>query len=116
MKILDAILGEIEPYSFSDRAINKALADACMHLSEQQLSADEDYAQEHFVIVSLASMMLLVKAVTLSSESIQGGISQSYVPDSIKKRVRLLAERAGLSPALVLPDSEEPTITSANVW
>jgi hypothetical protein len=116
MKILTAILGEIEPYSFSDAAIEKSLADACLRLECEQLSVEDDYDAETKRPVAVACMLLLVKAISLSSESISGGVSQSYATAEIKGRIRSIAQANDLSPFLVLSDDNEPTIQHMNVW
>lgn len=110
MRILDAILGTVAPYEYSDATLAVALATACKRLQVEQLSLEDDYELAAMQPVALASMYVLVQGLTLSSESVAGA-SSSYVPDNIKKRVRAIADANDLSASLALSDEDEPTVT-----
>jgi hypothetical protein len=100
MTILEAIAGEIEPYSLSDNAVEKSLLDSCAHFGVTHASGD-DYTADCLTVVALAAMYCLSKLIVLSAENI-GGISQSYSTSELEARIRGIASRTGLSPGLAI--------------
>jgi len=111
----EAIAADIEPYSLSDDAYEKAFVDACAHFGVSG-AIDNDYTIELRRPCALASMYCLNRLRVLSSENI-GGISQSYDTGEIDELIVGIAKRAGLSPALVMDDDlGDPVVGYANVW
>jgi hypothetical protein len=109
MKVIDAVLGLIEPFEFSDAAIEVALAQSAVQLAADEVMSGEPYTTENMQVCTLAAMRLLWQGATLSSESL-AGVSHSYNADNVKRRIKSLAAAGGLSPFLVLSDEDEPTV------
>lgn len=116
MTNLEAIAAQIEPYSLSDEACEKAFIDACAHF-DATAYVDDDYSASAAQVVALASMCCLNSLRILSSENI-GGLSQSYDTSRLETMIKGIAKRAGLSASLVLDDEsgEDPIVGYNNCW
>lgn len=114
MTILEAIIGEIEPYSLSDESVEKSFLDAAGRFGVFG-DVEEEYDYSMKQVVALASMLCLNRLRVLSSENI-GGISQTYNVAKLEKRIAAIATEAGLSLSLVLADESESSVTYMNVW
>lgn len=116
MTNLEAIAAQIEPFSISDDAYEKAFIDACAHFSVSAYS-DDDYDADMVQVVALASMCCLNSLRVLTSENI-GGISQSYDTNRLETMIKGIAKRAGLSASLVLDSDsgEDPVVGYTNCW
>lgn len=109
-----AIAADIEPYSLSDESVEKSFLDAAMRFG-MIAGADDEYSVEMKQIVAMASMLCLNRLRVLESENI-GGISQSFNVQRLEKRIRAIANEAGLSPDLVLASDSEDTVTFMHGW
>lgn len=114
MTYLEAISGEIEPYSLSDESIEKAFIDACGRFAVFG-DVEEEYDYSMKQPVALASMLCLNRLRVLESENV-GGISQSFNVAKLEKRIRAIANEAGLSANLVLADDGESIVTYQRIW
>lgn len=108
----EAVAATIEPYSVSDNALDKALADAGERFGEY--NPDDAYTSAAKKSVALASMFVLSRLRTLQSENI-GGISQNYAVAKIEKAIRAIAESADISADLVLAEDGEETVTCISI-
>ena len=115
MTILEAIIGEIEPYSLSDNAVEKAFIDACGHFGVGCVKVDYEYRSNWRQVCALAAMYCLGRLRVLTNEQI-GSISNSYNVKEIDKAIRSIAQGAGLSPDLVLADGSDSTVTYCRYW
>lgn len=111
MTILEAISGEIEPYSISDNSMEKAFLDSSAHFGASNAVGDDYKPSEPIQkkVVAYASMLCLNRVRVLASENI-GGISSSYEVKKLEKRISAIAEDAGLSASLVLASDSDITI------
>lgn len=114
MTIREAIIGEIEPYSLSDESIEKSFIDAT---SKFPVFGDIDceYTSEMMQITAYSAMLCLNRLRVLSSENI-GGISQSFNVEKLEKRIRAIANEAGISAEMVMKEDNENSITYMSVW
>lgn len=103
MNIIEAIATEIEPYEQSMASMEKGLIDAGFRFTPY--APTDEYNSEASKTVALASMLCLSKMLSLSSES-AGGFSQSYDTKRLEERIKSIAERAGISPDLVLKEND----------
>lgn len=110
----EAIIGEIEPYSLSDESIEKSYLDA-MEKYPALGDIDCEYDSSMRKIVAYASMLCLNRLRVLSSENI-GGISQSFNVEKIERRIKNIANEAGIPSDLLLVDSEDIVVTYMSVW
>lgn len=110
----EAIIGEIEPYSLSDESIEKSFIDAASRFTVFG-DIDCEYTAEMRQVVAYTAMLCLNRLRVLSSENI-GGISQSFNVDKLEKRIKGIANEAGLSPDLVLAEGKDDYVTYMNVW
>lgn len=109
MTNLEAIAAEIEPYSLSDESIEKSFVDAASHF-DNAASSEDTYDGTMKQVCAYAAMLALNRVRVLANENI-GGISQSYDVGKLEKRIRALAQSAGLSPDLVLADTDNDSIS-----
>lgn len=109
-----AITADIEPYSLSDESVEKSFLDAVMRFG-MIANVDDEYSLEMKQSVAMASMLCLNRLRILESENI-GGISQSFNVSKLEKRIRVIANEAGLSPDLVLASDSEDTVTFMRNW
>lgn len=114
MTILEAIIGEIEPYSLSENGVEKAYIDAAGRFGVFG-DVEEEYDSSMKQVVALASMLCLNRLRVLSSENV-GGISQTYNVEKLEKRIAAIATEAGISPSLVLADNSGSSVTYMSVW
>ena len=114
MTILEAIIGEIEPYSLSESGVEKSFIDAAGRFGVFG-DVEEEYDSSMKQVVALASMLCLNRLRVLSSENI-GGISQTYNVEKLEKRIAAIATEAGLSPYLVLADDSSSSVSYMSVW
>ena len=114
MTILEAIIGEIEPYSLSDESVEKSFLDAAGRMGVFG-DVEEDYDYSMKQVVALASMLCLNRLRVLSNENI-GGISSTYNVEKLEKRIAAIANEAGLSPALVLADDSGSSVSYMSIW
>lgn len=111
MTIMQAIAGEIEPYSLSDDALEKALIDSNGRFGDGgMIDIEDDYDFGLKKVVGYAAMLCLNRLRVLASENI-GGISQSFSVAKLEKRIEAIASDCGLSADLLLADGDSPTIT-----
>lgn len=110
----EAIIGEIEPYSLSDESIEKSFIDAASRFTVFG-DIDCEYTSEMRQVVAYSCMLCLNRLRVLSSENI-GGISQSFNVEKLEKRIKAIANEAGLSSDLVLDDSLNGSVTYMNIW
>ena len=115
MTNLEALIGEIEPYSLSDESIEKAFIDACARFQPSTSGINDTYSAENQRTVAYASMLCLNRLRVLASENI-GGISQSFSVAKLEKRISAIAASAGLSPELVLGDEDGSRVTAVCFW
>lgn len=110
----EAIIGEIEPYSLSDESIEKSFIDAASKFSVFG-DIDCEYTSEMMQVVAYTSMLCLNRLRVLASENI-GGISQSFNVNKLEKRIKAIANEAGLSSEMVLAENEDSSVTYINIW
>lgn len=114
MTNLEAIAGEIEPYSLGDDSIQKSFIDACGRFGTSA-SIEDVYEYSMKQTIGFASMLCLNRLRVLSSENV-GGISQNYDVAKLEKRIRAIAKDSGLSADLVLADDGDNVVTYMPVW
>ena len=114
MTIREAIIGEIEPFSLSDESVEKSFIDA---LSRFPVFGDIEceYTSDMKQVVAYSSILCLNRLRVLSSENI-GGISQSFNSNKIEKRIKAIANEAGLSYDLIPLEESDSAITYMNIW
>jgi hypothetical protein len=116
MTLKAAILSLIEPYELSDDAVERALSDAVERLGEKtEYQVEDDYNKASRKSAALAAMMLLMQLWSLQSESV-AGTSSSFSADSIKRRIKFIAQNNGLNSSLVLDDDDEASVTYQSIW
>ena len=86
---LNALLGEIEPYTPSGATLRKALMDAGVE------DADAPYSKADKRTIAIAAVAVLKKLIVLSSDSL-GKSSQGYNVDKLEKRIKALCEENDL--------------------
>lgn len=86
---LNALIGELEPYTAGPAALQKALADAGVE------DPEADYTAADRKSVALAAVIVLRKLVVLTSDS-QGKSSQGYSVDKLEDRIEALCRENGL--------------------
>lgn len=86
---LDALIGELDPYTPSPAALKKSLIDAGID------DMDEPYTKADKKAVAVAAIKVLKRLIVLSSDSL-GKSSQGYQVDKLEKRIKDLAEENGL--------------------
>lgn len=114
MTNLEALAGEIEPYSISDESLEKSLIDSCGRFGVN-IEIDDDYEYRHKVVVAFAAMLCLNRLRVLTSENL-GGLSQNYDVKKLEDRIKAIANESGLSADLVLDDVNEDTVKYVSVW
>ena len=115
MTIREAISGEIEPYGLSDDSIEKAFIDAAGRFGDGmalQITSTYTYAMKK--VVAFAAMLCLNRLRELTAENI-GGISQNYDVKKLMNRIKAIAAEAGISPDILLADTDEPRVTFISV-
>lgn len=104
---LDALIGELDPYTPSPAALKKSLIDAGV------TGFDEDYTEADKKAVAKAAITVLRRLIVLSSDSM-GKSSQGYNVDELEKRIRALAKENDLS---IDDFVEVPTVEDgSNMW
>lgn len=86
---LNALLGEIEPYTPSGATLRKALMDVGV------TDADEPYNVGDKRTIAKAAVAVLKKLIVLSSDSL-GKSSQGYNVEKLEKRIKALCEENDL--------------------
>ncbi|HRY32108.1 MAG TPA: hypothetical protein P5531_03980 [Bacteroidales bacterium] len=92
MTILQAVEGELSPYTVDSNAISKVLVD-------NELSAGDPYTVNDKVAVAIVTVTLLRSLLSLSSES-QGGYSQAYDRVGLQKRIDAIVDDNGLAASM----------------
>ena len=87
---LDALIGELEPYTVSGSALRKALLDAGVTAETESYSPVSDKRT-----IAIAAIHCLRKLIVLSSDSL-GKSSQGYDTDQLKNRIKALCKENGL--------------------
>ena len=104
---IDALLGELEPYSPSLNAIKKSLLDVGV------LDETAEYSDGDKKTIALAAISVLKKLIVLSSDAMSQS-SQGYNTQELKNRIKQLCKDNGLDPSDFL---DIPTITDgSNLW
>lgn len=115
MTIRDAISGEIEPYGLSDESMEKAFIDANGRFGDgTPLSVESTYDYAKKKVVAFAAMLCLNRVRELTAENI-GGISQNFDVKKLENRIKAIATEAGISPDIVLADTDEPRVTFISI-
>ncbi len=104
---LDALIGDLDPYTPSPASLKKSLIDAGI------TGFDQEYTTADKKAVAKAAIAVLKRMIVLSSDSL-GKSSQGYNVDELRKRIKQLAKENGL-------DAEEfvevPTVEDgSNMW
>lgn len=86
---LDALIGELDPYTPSPAALRKSLIDAGI------TGFDEEYTTDDKKAVAKAAIAVLRRLIVLSSDSM-GKSSQGYKTDELEKRIKSLAAENGI--------------------
>jgi hypothetical protein len=86
---LDALIGELDPYTPSQAALKKSLIDAGI------TGFDEEYTIADKKAVAKAAITVLRRMIVLSSDSM-GKSSQGYKTEDLEKRIKDLAKENGL--------------------
>ena len=86
---LDALIGELDPYTPSPAALKKSLIDAGI------TDFDQEYTTADKKAVAKAAITVLKRLIVLSSDSM-GKSSQGYKVDELEKRIKALAEENDL--------------------
>lgn len=117
MTIREAIAAEIEPYALSDNAVEKAALTAFNRFGGSVVDVEQDYTPDMELQCGFAAMLLLSQLMTLTGENI-GGISQSYKDNmaDLRRMIRSIANRIGVSADLVLSEDDEDVVTFCRVW
>lgn len=89
LSLLDALIGELEPYTVSVAAMSKALLDAGFENAEAQ------YTKADKRNVAIAAVAVLKKLIVLSSDSL-GKSSQGYNVDKLEKRIKAICQENDL--------------------
>lgn len=104
----DALIGELEPYTPSRLALQKALADAQVSDLDNEYNPETDKKG-----IALAAITVLKRMIVLTSDSL-GKSSQGYSVDMLKKRIKALCCENGLDASEFV---EIPSITDgSNLW
>jgi len=82
---LDALIGELDPYTPSPAALKKSLIDAGI------TGFDEEYTIADKKAVAKAAITVLKRLIVLSSDSM-GKSSQGYNVEELEKRIKALAK------------------------
>lgn len=86
---LDALIGELDPYTPSPAALKKSLIDAGI------TGFDEEYTIADKKAVAKAAITVLRRLIVLSSDSM-GKSSQGYKTEELENRIKDLANENGL--------------------
>ncbi len=81
---LDALIGELEPYSPGPASLRKSLIDAGI------TDFDEAYTEGDKKAVAKAAITVLRRMIVLSSDSM-GKSSQGYKTENLEKRIKAIA-------------------------
>lgn len=82
---LQALIGELEPYTVSQISMKKALLDAGV----SNEGVDGEYTQEDKSTVAVAAINVLKKLIVLTSDSL-GKSSQGYSVEKLEERIKAL--------------------------
>lgn len=93
MTNLEALIGEVEPYTVSPFSLKKKLAD-------NGVSDTETYSVGNKRSIAMCAVSILVSLLPLSGDS-TGKSSQSYNREGLERRIHALCSENGLD----LPDS-----------
>lgn len=89
LSVLNALIGELEPYTPSGAALSKALLDAGFE------NADAEYTKADKRNIAKAAVSVLKKLIVLSSDSL-GKSSQGYNVDKLEKRIKAICQENDL--------------------
>ena len=105
---IDALIGEVDPYTPSGAALRKALADVGVTDPDSEYSAASDKRT-----IARAAVAVLRRLIVLSSDSL-GKSSQGYNVGELEKRIKALCKENDLDEAEFL---EVPTIEDGSyLW
>lgn len=99
MTNLEALIGEVEPYTASPFTYSKKLAD-------KGIEENGAYSIANKKTIALCAISILVAMMPLSSDS-TGKSSQSYNREGLEKRIRAICAENGLDPTDFI---EEPAV------
>lgn len=88
--MLNALIGELEPYTPSVATMSKALLDAGFNDADAQYNAQADKRN-----IAKAAVAVLKKLIVLSSDSL-GKSSQGYNVDKLEKRIKAICQENDL--------------------
>jgi hypothetical protein len=114
MTIREAITAQVEPYSLSENAIEKAAIDSFYRFDGNTVDVEDDYTPEMEKECGFAAMLCLAQLIPLANENI-GGISQSYNAKELEKLIRGIAAHIGVNADMVLGEDDN-TIEYKSVW
>ncbi len=104
---LDALIGELDPYTPSPASLKKSLIDAGV------TGFDENYTEADKKSIAKAAISVLKRLIVLSSDSM-GKSSQGYNVDELKRRIKAIAKDNGLDAEDFV---EVPTVEDgSNMW
>lgn len=109
MTLYEAVKSELLQYTASRSTIDKTLADAGLESSETYKSADHKSAIAKVVI------SILRRFLSLQSES-EGGFSQSYSIDGLKKYLKLYAAENGMSDLVEDVSTDDTIVDKSDIW
>lgn len=88
MTNLEALIGELEPFTVSNLAVNKKLID-------HEIAGSDTYIISSKTLIALCAIEILVQMLSLSSEN-SGRMSQSFDKDGVKLRIIALCKESGI--------------------
>lgn len=109
MNLYEAVKAELLQYTASRSTIDKALADAGLESSDIYKPAD------HKTAVATVVVSILRRLLSLQSES-EGGFSQSYSIDGLKKYLKLYAAENGLSDLVEDVSLDDAITDKSDLW
>lgn len=109
MTLYKAVKSELLQYTASRSTIDKALADAGLESSETYRSAD------HKQTVAKVVVSILRRFLSLQSES-EGGFSQSYSIDGLKKYLKSFAAENGISDLVEDLTDDNTIVDKSDIW
>lgn len=104
----NALVGELEPYTPSRLALQKALADVKISDWDSEYNADTDQRT-----IAIAAIKVLKRMIVLTNDTL-GKSSQGYSVEKLEKRIKDLCNENGLDVSDFVEDS---SITDgSNLW
>lgn len=109
MTLYEAVKSELLQYTASRSTIDKALADVGLESSEVYKPAD------HKETVAKVVLGILRRFLSLQSES-EGGFSQSYSIDGLKRYIAFYAKDNGLSDLVEDMTTDDTIGDKSDIW